>query len=112
VNYSNFEPLHDRVLLKVLPQSKADDATKTAGGLYIPTTRTVMNPMNEAIVMAVGPGEVLAGGGARSCAVSVGDRVLVYAEDVAFLEAVGDPGTPRVGLIGDKAIQVRTGRES
>jgi chaperonin GroES len=61
-------PLHDRVLVR-----RADEETKTAGGILIPGSATE-KPL-KGLVVAVGTGKALDNGSVRALAVSVGDEV-------------------------------------
>ena len=63
-------PLLDRVLVQRI---KAE--TKTAGGIFLPESS--VKELNEAKVLAVGPGGLDKDGKRVSCSVSVGDRVLI-----------------------------------
>ncbi|KZP15047.1 chaperonin Cpn10 [Athelia psychrophila] len=64
-------PLLDRVLVQ---RFKAE--TKTATGLFLPTSAT-SNPLPEATVIAVGPGAPNKDGAVVPTAVQAGDRVLL-----------------------------------
>ena len=78
-----FRPLHDRVLVK-----RIDNEQKTAGGLFIPDSASKEKP-NEAIVIAVGPGQQT-DNGIREPQVKSGDRVLFgkYSGDEVKLDGV------------------------
>lgn len=65
----NLRPLHDRVIIKRLDQTKV-----TAGGLIIPNAAAEKPDQGE--VIAVGNGKVLTGGNVRPLDVKVGERVL------------------------------------
>ena len=65
----SLRPLYDRVLVK-----RVDTEEKTAGGLYIP--ETAKEKPQEAMVVAVGPGQRLDDGSNRPPQVAAGDRVL------------------------------------
>lgn len=65
----NIKPLNDRVLIK---QSSGEE--KTAGGLFIPDS--AKEKPQEAVILAVGNGEVMSDGSIRKLDVSVGDLVL------------------------------------
>jgi chaperonin GroES len=62
-------PLHDRVLVE-----RAQEETKTAGGIYIPDSATE-KPVRGKII-AVGKGKILDSGEIRALQVKVGDEVL------------------------------------
>ncbi len=64
----NVRPLHDRVLLR-----RAEEETKTAGGILIPDNATE-KPLKGDVV-AVGTGKILEDGKVRALAVKVGDKV-------------------------------------
>lgn len=66
--FEKFKPLGDRVLVK-----RVEVQEKTAGGLYIP--ETAKEKMQEAQVLAVGPGKVDKNGLSVKPAVKVGDHV-------------------------------------
>lgn len=61
-------PLHDRVLVR-----RAEEETKTAGGIVIPD-HAAEKPLKGEIV-AVGTGKILENGSVRALAVKVGDKV-------------------------------------
>ncbi|EEH34093.1 10 kDa heat shock protein, mitochondrial [Paracoccidioides lutzii Pb01] len=63
-------PLLDRVLVQRI---KAE--TKTASGIFLP--ESAVKELNEAKVLAVGPGALDKKGNRISMCVSVGDRVLI-----------------------------------
>jgi chaperonin GroES len=63
------QPLHDRVLVK-----RADEETKTKGGLFIPST--AQEKPVEGVVIAAGKGKQLDDGKIRPMAVKSGDRIL------------------------------------
>ena len=65
----SLRPLYDRVLVK-----RVETEEKTAGGLYIP--ETAKEQPQEAMVVAVGPGQRLEDGSSRPPQVAEGDRVL------------------------------------
>lgn len=62
-------PLYDRVLVK-----RAEEETKTKGGIFIPTTAQEKPVLGD--VIAVGKGKVLEDGSLRALDVKVGDRVM------------------------------------
>jgi len=63
-------PLLDRVLVeKIVP------ATKTVGGIYLPESATAK--INEAVVVAVGPGRRNVNGDLVPMGVKAGDKVLL-----------------------------------
>lgn len=64
----NVRPLHDRVLVR-----RAEEETKTAGGILIPDNATE-KPLKGDVV-AVGTGKILEDGKVRALAVKVGDKV-------------------------------------
>jgi len=78
-----FRPLHDRVLVK-----RIDNEQKTASGLFIPDSASKEKP-NEAVVVAVGPGQ-RTDDGLRELQVKSGDRVLFgkYSGDEVKLDGV------------------------
>lgn len=61
-------PLHDRVLVQ-----RAEEETKTAGGIVIPDSATEKPQRGE--VKAVGQGKILEDGSIRPMAVKVGDKI-------------------------------------
>ncbi len=61
-------PLHDRVLVR-----RAEEETKTAGGIVIPDNATEKPLKGE--VIAVGKGKILENGQVRALDVKVGDKV-------------------------------------
>lgn len=61
-------PLHDRVIV-----CRAEEETKTAGGILIPDN-AAEKPLKGEIV-AVGTGKILENGSVRALAVKVGDKV-------------------------------------
>lgn len=63
-------PLLDRVLVQRI---KAD--TKTAGGIFLP--ESAVKDLNEAKVLAVGPGGLDKEGKRVACGVQPGDKVLI-----------------------------------
>jgi len=63
-------PLLDRVLIQRI---KAE--TKTASGIFLPESS--VKELNEARVLAVGPGGLDKDGKRVSCSVNVGDKVLI-----------------------------------
>ncbi|KAL1406800.1 hypothetical protein Q8F55_006206 [Vanrija albida] len=67
----SLQPLLDRVLVQ---RFKAE--TKTASGLFIPSSAT-QSPLPEATVIAVGPGAPNKEGTVVPVSVKVGDRVLL-----------------------------------
>lgn len=62
-------PLHDRILVKVIPSS-----SKTAGGIVIP--EIALDKPQEAQVIAVGNGKLMPDGSLRAVDVKVGDIIL------------------------------------
>ena len=65
----NVRPLYDRLLVKRL-----EEATKTAGGLFLP--EAALEKPHRGEVIAAGDGHVGDDGAVRSLAVSVGDIVI------------------------------------
>lgn len=65
----NLRPLHDRVIVKRLDQTKV-----TAGGLIIPDAAAEKPDQGE--VIAVGNGRIMENGSIRPLDVQVGERVL------------------------------------
>ncbi|MAI07504.1 MAG: co-chaperone GroES [Magnetococcales bacterium] len=65
----SIRPLHDRVVVKRLPEQ-----TKTAGGIIIPDT--AKEKPQEGEVLAVGNGFVMQDGSVRPLEVKIGDKVL------------------------------------
>jgi chaperonin GroES len=63
-------PLLDRVLVQRIKME-----AKTAGGIYLPESS--VKELNEAKVLAVGPGGLDKDGKRVSCSVQVGDKVLI-----------------------------------
>ncbi|MFT7144694.1 MAG: chaperonin GroES [Alphaproteobacteria bacterium] len=66
---TSIRPLHDRVVVKRLPEQ-----TKTAGGIIIPDSAKE-KPL-EGEILAVGSGFVMTDGSVRPLDVKVGDKVL------------------------------------
>lgn len=64
----NVRPLHDRVLVR-----RAEEETKTAGGIVIPDNAAEKPLKGE--IFAVGTGKILENGSVRPLAVKVGDKV-------------------------------------
>merc|ERR1712146_749823 len=67
---ARFKPLFDRVLVQ-----RAAAMNKTAGGIMLP--ESVQSKVNEATVIAVGPGKYNTTGSLVPMSVSVGDKVLL-----------------------------------
>lgn len=67
---TKIRPLHDRVIVK-----RAEEETKTKGGIYIPDTASKEKPIQGEII-AVGKGKLLDSGETRPLDVTVGDKVL------------------------------------
>ncbi|MEB3205743.1 MAG: co-chaperone GroES [Vampirovibrionales bacterium] len=67
---TKLQPLADRVVLEPI-----DDASQTAGGIFIPDTVTKERPQR-AKVVAIGPGRKLENGQLEAMTVKVGDVVL------------------------------------
>jgi chaperonin GroES len=65
----NLRPLHDRVIVKRLDQTKV-----TSGGLIIPDAAAEKPDQGE--VVAIGNGKILENGSVRPLDINVGDRVL------------------------------------
>jgi chaperonin GroES len=63
-------PLHDRLVVR-----RAEEETKTAGGIVIPDSAGKEKPIRGK-VLAVGPGKTLENGTLRALEVKVGDEVL------------------------------------
>lgn len=61
-------PLHDRVLVR-----RAEEETKTAGGIVIPDNAAEKPQRGE--IIAVGQGKILENGSVRPLAVKVGDKI-------------------------------------
>lgn len=61
-------PLHDRVLVR-----RAEEETKTAGGIVIPDNAAEKPQRGE--IVAVGQGKILENGSVRPLAVKVGDKI-------------------------------------
>lgn len=107
----NITPLHDRVLLRLIPNDFVGEK-KSEGGIIIPTQvheNADRNPIRRAEVLAVGEGEVLFDGTRRPLSVSVGDEVLVHENEVLFLQPMVDPSLPEDGLIGERSILAKVG---
>jgi chaperonin GroES len=66
----NIRPLHDRVVVR-----RADEETKTPGGIVIPDSASKEKPI-QGEVIAVGPGKMGDNGQVQAMAVKVGDKVL------------------------------------
>ncbi len=62
-------PLYDRILVK-----RIEEQNKTAGGLFIPDT--AKEKPQEALVVAVGNGNVIEDGSLRKLEVKAGDKIL------------------------------------
>lgn len=67
---AKIRPLHDRVIVK-----RAEEETKTKGGIFIPDTASKEKPVQGKIV-AVGKGKLLDTGETRPLDVKVGDTIL------------------------------------
>merc|ERR1712086_90765 len=67
---ARFKPLFDRVLVQ-----RAAQATKSTGGILLP--ESALAKVNEATVVAVGPGKFSQTGTVVPMSVSVGDKVLL-----------------------------------
>merc|ERR1712046_60032 len=67
---SRFKPLFDRVLVQ-----RAATMNKTAGGIMLP--ESAQAKVNEATVVAVGPGKFSTTGNTIPMSVSVGDKVML-----------------------------------
>ena len=65
---SKIRPLHDRVLVR-----RAEEETKTAGGIVIPDNATEKPQRGE--IVACGQGKILENGSVRPLAVKVGDKI-------------------------------------
>jgi len=65
----SIRPLHDRVLVRRL-----EEATKSAGGIFIPDSAAEKPSQGE--VLAVGPGKKLDNGDVQPMDLTVGDKVL------------------------------------
>ena len=65
----NVRPLFDRILVK-----RSQEATKSAGGLFLP--ETAKDKPAEGEVLAVGGGKLRDDGGVSELLVKVGDRVV------------------------------------
>lgn len=79
-------PLLDRVLVQRVKME-----AKTAGGIYLPESS--VKELNEAKVLAVGPGGLDKDGKRVSCSVAPGDKVLIPQvswDGVLFIFWVGD----------------------
>ncbi len=61
-------PLHDRVLVR-----RAEEETKTAGGILIPDNAAEKPQRGE--IIAAGQGKILENGSVRPLAVKVGDKI-------------------------------------
>ena len=61
-------PLHDRVLVR-----RAEEETKTAGGILIPDNAAEKPQRGE--IIAAGQGKILENGSVRPLAVKVGDQI-------------------------------------
>jgi chaperonin GroES len=68
-NPMKIRPLHDRVIVKRLPEERT-----TAAGIVIPDTATEKPMRGE--ILAVGNGKLLDNGQVRALQVKVGDKVL------------------------------------
>merc|ERR1712178_172295 len=67
---ARFKPLFDRVLVQ-----RAAAMNKTSGGIMLP--ESVQSKVNEATVIAVGPGKYNTAGTVVPMSVAVGDKVLL-----------------------------------
>jgi chaperonin GroES len=63
-------PLHDRIVVR-----RAEEETKTAGGIVIPDSANKEKPV-QGTVIAAGPGKVLENGSVHALHVKVGDKVI------------------------------------
>lgn len=86
-NIKALTPLLDRVLVQ---RVKAE--TKTAGGIFLP--ETAVKELNEAKVLAVGPGAFDKDGKRLPMGVKSGDRVLIPQVRRAIAYGDSDMGTP------------------
>ncbi len=66
----NIRPLHDRVVVR-----RAEEETKSPGGIVIPDSASKEKPIQGEII-AVGPGKTLENGQVQAMAVKIGDKVL------------------------------------
>lgn len=101
-------PLHDRVVVELLPVNFVGEQ-KTSGGIIIPiqgadSSSNLMNPVREARVLEVGPGELLYDGSIRALNVVPGDLVLVHENEVLPLKPVVDPNEAVIGIINERQI--------
>lgn len=100
-------PLHDRLVVLVLPPEFAGERT-TEGGLIIPTSNNqeggLLNPLRHAIVEETGSGEILYDGSIRELSVKTGDTVLVLESEVLLLEPNYDPSVPARGIISERHV--------
>ncbi len=67
---SSIRPLHDRIVVR-----RADEETKSAGGIVIPDSATKEKPIRGKVI-AVGSGKQLDNGQVRALEVKVGDEVV------------------------------------
>jgi chaperonin GroES len=67
---SAIRPLHDKILVK-----RDEPETRTASGIFLPESS--VEKLNEAKVLAVGPGALDKKGNRLPMGVTVGDRVLI-----------------------------------
>src|SRR6185369_17015651 len=73
VNEMRYEPLYDRVIVKLL---KPDDRTES--GLYIPQMAHDGTPYLTAEVIAVGAGRITSSGSTVPLSVKVGDVIVFF----------------------------------
>lgn len=105
--YARGRPLHDRVVVRLLPILMAGEEQKTAGGLILvaPADGSMLdNPVREALVLAVGDGEVLFDGTLRQLSVTPGQRVLLHTNEVLPFKPILDPSELVEGLISERQI--------
>lgn len=105
INPARYQPLHDRVLLQVDPEIKVEAEKKSQGGIILSgAIQAPPSDVREALVLAVGGGEILFDGSIRELAVGVGDRVLVHVNEVLPIEPSLDPTDPVFGFISERSI--------
>lgn len=93
--------------MRLLPILMAGEEQKTAGGLILvaPADGSMLdNPVREALVLAVGDGEVLFDGTLRQLSVTPGQRVLLHTNEVLPFKPILDPSELVEGLISERQI--------
>ena len=99
---TQYQPLHDRVLLQVQPEAQQE--TKTASGLYVAASTTSNNHVRIAEVLNFGDGEILYNGEKRSLSVRVGQKILIHMTDLLEIDPTPDSSKPILGIVRERDI--------